>query len=126
MFSGAYGSSCIFNNMRVGGPDRGGGTGSRTATCAEPISSGGDEVDLLGAFAARSPVPGGRGRTELSLFEVYGTKRSKHISVNRSYPSVLAAKDEPVCRTIADRSTPAGFAEPALDVLVRLASYRSN
>jgi hypothetical protein len=26
MFGAAYGSSCIFNNMRVGDPDRGGGT----------------------------------------------------------------------------------------------------
>jgi putative PIN family toxin of toxin-antitoxin system len=26
MLLDAYGSSCIFNNMRVGGPDRGGGT----------------------------------------------------------------------------------------------------
>jgi hypothetical protein len=31
--------------------------GSRTATCAEPISSGGGEVDLLGALGSRSPVP---------------------------------------------------------------------
>jgi hypothetical protein len=34
-------SSRIFNNMRMGSPDQGGGNGSRTATCAEPISSGG-------------------------------------------------------------------------------------
>ena len=46
MFGGTYGSSCIFNNMRVGGPDRGGGTGIRAATCAEPISSGGGEVAI--------------------------------------------------------------------------------
>ena len=45
MFRGAYGSVCIFNNMRVGAPDRGRGSGSPTATCAEPISSGRGEMD---------------------------------------------------------------------------------
>jgi hypothetical protein len=32
------------------------GNGSRTATGAEPVGSGGGEVDLLGAFGSRSSV----------------------------------------------------------------------
>jgi hypothetical protein len=57
MFGGAYGSSCIFNNMRVGRPWPRRWNSIRTAICAEPISSGGGEVDLLGAFGSRSSVP---------------------------------------------------------------------
>jgi hypothetical protein len=46
--------SCICSNISAGNVEVKRGSGSRTATGAEPVGSGGGEVDLLGAFGSRS------------------------------------------------------------------------